>query len=81
MARNIQRNWDHQIYAIANLDRLSSYEAGRYEITEFKVEEWAGGHVNVSRVKKPLHAQNVAYHESYVVGPRGKVKQIYSSLY
>lgn len=73
----MQRDFRRQICALEN---LSTFRGG-YEITEFRVEEWAGNHVNVRRVRVPLHCSKIAYHESYVIGPRGKLKEIYSNIY
>ena len=78
-----QRNFDRQMWALEALERCES----GYEITEFHVEEWAGNHVNVTlkreilRPETPEGRLKIAYHESFVVGPRGAVKKLYSSLY
>lgn len=81
-----QRNFDRQMWAIQRLSELDRWQQGNYEITEFVVEEWAGNSVNVKRLRIPLEKgkpmrEGFGYHESYVIGPRGKVKEIYSSLY
>lgn len=82
----MQRNFDRQMWAIQRLSVVSSrFEIGKYEITEFEVEEWNYDVVFVKRVKRIIGDDgkflNIAYHESYKVGVRGAVKEIYSSLY
>jgi hypothetical protein len=77
MTRRTQRNFSRQIAKIQYL----MMELDGYQITEFKTEEWAGGAVCVTRTRKPEHVQNCAYHEAFVIGVRGSVKELYSSFY
>lgn len=80
----VQRNFDRQMWAVQNLSVIwSRFEAGNYEITEFEVEDW-GSSMFVKRRKQPMRdgqPMRIYYSEAFVIGPRGKVKQIYSTLY
>lgn len=80
MARRTQRNFDAQIAAVRHLSVPNRWEQGNYEITEFTVEDWDTV-VFVKRIKQPLHAKSICYHEAFKVGLRGKVTTIYSTLY
>lgn len=72
------KNFTRQMWTVQNLAEPPRWRAGA-TITEYRVEEWAGGHVNVARkYKVGAHAPSMEISESFVVGPRGGVKTIYS---
>lgn len=79
-----QRNFDRQMWSVQNLGVINSrFEMGRYEITEYEVEDW-GKSMFVKRKKQPMREgqpMRIYYMEAFVIGPRGKVKQIYSTVY
>lgn len=72
------RDYSHQIWSVQGLMHV---DTERYELVEFKCEEWAAGNVNVSRVYRPKHCKHVAYHQSFKIGPRGGRTKIYDSFY
>ena len=78
MAYRTQRDFRRQASVITG---LSIYHCETHTVTAFTTEEWAGGNVHVKRVVKPNHCERLAYHESFVVGPRGGIKELYSSFY
>lgn len=77
MSRQIQKDFRKQLW---RLDALSIGRTG-YTVTKFRTEEWATGAVFVERFIRPNHCENLVYHEGFVVGVRGAVKELYSDIY
>jgi len=76
----MQRNFDRQMRTVQNLEIPPD---SRYTLIDYRVEEWAGNHVCVTRSYAPADwlAAGLAYHECIKIGPRGATTTIYKNFY
>lgn len=81
MAQRKQRNFKRQMWAVQSLEVPPSYNKD-YIVSEYRVEEWSTGHVFVKRAyRDPKWHGTFAFHEGWVIGPRGAFKKISDSSY
>jgi hypothetical protein len=74
------KNFQRQMWVVQNLATPPGWREGSV-VTEYAVEEWAGNHVNVTReYTVGPHAPTLRMRESFVIGPRGGMRTIYSHL-
>lgn len=75
---NQVRNYDRQMWKVQHLEVPPSH--GDYELTEFHVEEIERTPSVMVKRKYRRKDIKIGYRECFIVGPRGGVKEVYSSV-
>lgn len=70
------QKFDRQMATVQNLE-IPPYP---YKLIEYRVEEWAGNHVCVTRSYSQTE-HKTAWHDCISIGPRGGTKTIYKNFY